>query len=1565
MAKAPSGGPRSFRQSPPHKAASNSEKRPVADQISTLQIEEVGLNGEIATLTRLHNEARQSDPTTKRLLDEAVAKRKGIQSQISALQAEANNTPKSAKVVAEITPSRSVARISTPEALKDGPTPAEVMRFAEQTHADMEASLARIDNELAQIRTSLEKSPNSRLLEQLETLKLTKTLINESRHAQQELDEETRFLYEGVFAQFTSQHARDEKYQQRGTGGINLMLQAVRAARREVQQLQEREPDKTKRSKLIPRPIEEHQLKTVQNRVSQTLRAVLGPTSAVLDSGMVVGIFLSNMMARTGEVISYTDPVYAAAMLAGLGTVGVALENVKITAMTDDVVRSDKYLSAREKKGLGKQKMSWKQIRSLLAVTGYTIMQAEGVLVAVAGAQQGGDLNRETVEAAAKIDAQIEEVTLPEGFSTASFDDEEASKARYKKLNETGKFFVDLHRKATDIMDAEGGGKFIPGAGGTTHSGKGRNWGGKQALLFGQMSANEPDLMTSGPTGFAEGMKDRQAIAEEFKKRLLEVDLSIDGKKKTSEREELYHKIAEGLIKKHFAMNGTVLQEGVSLEQQVAAFYNDFIATVDEPAFIVLESTGQETGQTNIRTAVAEILEADGKPHGIKLTDEEREILKRVNEVGGEVISLRELYVLYKIGAIKTGAEVAVWSDDALDPVNAKISQSFGITPPNRATMRPHVMKIQDAVPLYEFMQNKLFAERSTLLLELVKSKFDNYKDPTAPAGTGITLKAPEASIDAAPFEKLNTSGGATWWSWETHAEAFGSWERAGMSTGVLALLLLLNFSPAYLTRLRSRKTQESQVAELDERRKQFEGDGDREKGSEYLLAEHISQHLNTLVSSTALNGMLPNVSFSPDMVQAAMREAAATDEIPVLANSPFTAPNTILGKTFSAMSQYPHLLEHMVVPVGIPEPPAIKAFNHLVTLYKDSTALTIRVAEQLLPGIGETLEIILQNADFVQQAALPPAEFKSMLQEATEEKKEFLSELRAKMLGRIHETAIGHHAFAKRYAQTKIDHLTNDAFDELYTELTEVGEEQRGKYLDLTKNPINLIEDNLDAFDSNNPGMLETMRESGLRQTIARELENELKEANRLIVLADQETARFEAEETLDVGLYGKGATRIIRDQQNKRRTKIAALGKYFTENSDPHIRQFSSTTAIRDQVFQDIRQRVLSIWYSSEEEQKRIQNWVGVPVKEQLKGIQEVARTQGIYLLDKLPLNRRNSIEAYGEGSPFEGVTTQVFIESRKRQRSRDAITTDASADEGVPQVQVDRHVVTYSFIDREGKQIFKIPVEIRNTLSKAREQEEISRQVSKWINIRREYFSARVLLDSIDETAHDAESRNEREIRDIQQRLGRIGFSIPQPKNGETYDFSTVDLSKRGSKEAVTIYLNELLPRLARRTQLKTILSKNDAHQRNIERNLTPNYMAGKFSNGKLLEQTASRLSMLSRLWVDLRGELRKSVETDQGVQEGTLEERVQKELVRDMESVVAYVADAERDLRRSGIKLSFSPRSPEFVTVTHAKRLLGPAERTERVKVSDILTFTKRERPSSASFANFLKNAKTNQ
>lgn len=790
--------------------------------------------------------------------------------------------------------------------------------FGEKVHGDIEKNFQQIESLIRDVERQLGQRPNSNLSLKLETLRKTKELLEESRDAQKELDDETRFLYEGVFASFVSERGKEEQYQRKGTGGIELMLHAVRHAKTEVRRLQEQEPDKTKRSKLIPRPIEEHELKTWENKVSQSIRLVLGPTSGVLDTGVVVGLVLSNVMARTGDVVSWTDPVYAVSMAVGLGTVGVALENVKRTGLTDDLVRSDAYLSDREKKGRKKQKMSGKQVRALLAVAGYSLFQFEGVLVAVAGAEQGGDLNREVAEATQLVDNQIEQLALPENFSADSFENESQSSRAYQGLNDTAQFFVDFHNKDNAIITAEEGGARVAGAGGTGVGGRGPSWGGKYAILRGVTTA-EGVIPASAYAGLERGMDAREEIQEQFRARISAMASEAVEGEEGSARAEEYREIADALIARRFDASSNVLADGVSVETQLRAFHNDFIDALDEAVF---ENPNYDPN----------------------------------NPDSAERISLRELYVLYRTGVIETGQEVAVWSDDPLDPIRAKLAQSVGLTPPNRATMRPHVLRIQDTVPLFEYLQNRLFAERSSLLLELVEGELAQFDGANASPEGGISLEVPSVSIDTSPFdpENLNTSGGATWWSWDTHYEAFKNWERAGMSLGVLSLLLLLNFSPALLTRARIQKTEKTRRDEFGEERKQFEGDGSREEGAEYLLAEHISNNLNKLISSVALKGVFPSVTFTPDMVQAAMREAASTDEVPVLANSPFSSPDTILGKMFGAMSKYPHDLKHVFIATDLPEPPAVKAFNHLVTLYKDPVALTIRISEQLLPGFAQ-----------------------------------------------------------------------------------------------------------------------------------------------------------------------------------------------------------------------------------------------------------------------------------------------------------------------------------------------------------------------------------------------------------------------------------------------------------------------------------------------------------------------------------------------------------------------------------------------------------------------------------
>lgn len=1408
----------------------------------------------------------------------------------------------------------------SPEELERGK---EVMRFVEQTHSDIDRSLARIEAELQNVEAGLRHRPDSRKLEQLQLLRLTKDLIQNSRDAQKELSQETRFLYEGAFTTFIDTRIRDKKYERRA-GGLELIRDAIESARAEVKRRQEAEPDKSRRSKLVPKPIEEMDLKTWQNRLSQILRFGTGYSSTAIDTGLVVGLVLSNAMARTGDIISYTDPAYSVGMLVGLATVGKTVDDIKRTALTEDVLTSAEYLSDREKKGRKKRimPMSGKQVRALLGAVGYSLMQGEAVLVAVAGAQQGGESYREAVAARDAVNAQIERLRLPSNFASETFDDEGASAEAYAELNETTRFFVDVRRKFSSIIAAEAGGDRIEGAGGTGSVGRGRNWGGKYAILRGITETDE-DILLSAPAGLREGMQARGRIQDEFRRRFAETELGPREDERLSARARNYREIAESIVHQHFDPGSTVLLEGVSVETQVGAFYNDLIQALDAPAFI-------DPNDSNRR------------------------------------ISLRELHLLYETGILETGAEIALWSDDPTDAYRAKLSQSIGITPPNRSTLRPHILKIQDVVPLYAYLQNMLFTERTKLLMELVQEELRQFDGPNASSDSSISLNVPELSIDITPYtEDINTNPSSTWFSWETHHDAFKTWERAGMSLSVLALIFLINFSGPLLTRLRIEKTEQARREEFKERRKQFEGEHDRTEGAEYLLAEHISQGLNRLVQSPALNGIFPQARFTTDMVQAAMREAAANDQVPVMANSPFASPTSPVGKLFHGLSRYPHGLKHMVYPAGLPEPPAVKAYNHLVTLYNDSVGLTVRIAEQLLPGFGTMMETLLKDPEFVKRALLPAEEFKVSIQNATAEEQGKFAAKRAKLLAAIHDVAAGHHAFAKRYAQTKIEHLTEHAFDELYNELAEASEENRGKYLDLTRNPINLLEDNIDAFDANNPGMLETMRESGLRQTIASELEKELAQASQLIATANAEEKRLLDAEISDIGLFGGGAAQILRTAQEERKTRLSAEGERFRESSDPHVRQFSSTTAIRDQVFQDAKRNVLAAWYRSADQQARTKNWVGIPVREQLKAIQAAVKTEGIYFLEKLPLGRKDIIDAFGLGGPLEGISVNVQIESRKKGTRRGTVASDADSEENVPQIQVDRHVVTFEFKDREGAQIFKLPVEIRGTLSKVMDKEKIQEKITGWLEKRKEYFSTRTLLDSVDEIAHDARDRNEKEIGGIQQELARLGFPANLGTGQATNDFVPVVLSKRGSGEAVRILMTDLLPRLARRQVLGDILGKQSGHERAVERILTPRYIANQYGeDGDLFRLTKQRLGMVTKLYASLRTELRETGEGGAKDVPGTLESRVQENLIKDVEAMVDLVERARKDLNALNLSISFIPRSPEFVTVIQRQgiigRLAGRTDKAERIRIEELLAFMREENPTTRQFAEFLRD-----
>jgi hypothetical protein len=187
--------------------------------------------------------------------------------------------------------------------------------------------------------------------------------------------------------------------------------------------------------------------------------------------------------------------------------------------------------------------------------------------------------------------------------------------------------------------------------------------------------------------------------------------------------------------------------------------------------------------------------------------------------------------------------------------------------------------------------------------------------------------------------------------------------------------------------------------------------------------------------------------------------------------------------------------------------------------------------------------------------------------------------------------------------------------------------------------------------------------------------------------------------------------------------------------------------------------------------------------------------------------------------------------------------------------------------------------------------------------------------------------------------------------------------ITLSKPNASQAVRLLMTELQPRLARRQVLREIMDKGASHEAYVERKLTAGFSANRYDEGKLESDTRKRLTTVTRLFLSLRSELSGNREEGGKRVAGTLEGRIQGDLIKQVEGVIGLIDRSRKDLASLGVTVTLLPRSPEFLTITRRNTLMDnlrrQPERVYRVKIEDLLAFVQQRRPGTRQFAEYLR------
>jgi hypothetical protein len=817
-----------------------------------------------------------------------------------------------------------------------------------------------------------------------------------------------------------------------------LFTTALRTARREAKK-------ETGGAKDIPGPTVPLDVKpafSVDFALDLTQRAlasVSGTGSAVLDAGTTSSLIMFGILAAYGSkaaaVFTFLSPAHIALFSGCFAAVAPTLKKIEKEAWVQPALENDKFLGERQKRDWNrtaeKLKRGAKRTASQAMSLMFTAFQFHSIFWAVASTQQGGDTSERLSAGIDNLRHQTDnlEVRNFDRRTLANFDsiDDLEQSASFQRLTAVEQAIVRLRMKRHLTVQAEASGTQIEGAGAGRGVGYFHRAAAKDTLGAGWTeAAPSGDLSPAAEAGRAEGLAARERIRTAFAERFPDhPGVLID---------------AEG--------------HPVSIEEQLMIFSQDYH-----------DSVQGEMARLNERYANIE-----------HLGNQIRELAGNEAPVPGETAGQSQFHTLF----MRTFAS---WG--------TKGRFSAGSKDPSETTLMPDFNALQAPdSPLLgvENIYNQHFLEPSQYFLQLVEQEY-NRIDASGSESGGVQIDVPSAHLDPTPLTSTPLHGEPNFFGVDFYKNVFSDPFRSGGAGLLVLIFLFLRHGEPTISYNRFRARREDLLKDFWIRRKNMEGEGDIQEGAEYRYAKHVSSMLNLLLSHDLVKGAFKEITLTPELVLSAMREAAAEQPESVVQGSPTgTHGKSMLAKIAEFGEGYMEAL--VEIPAGnTPVPPAVDAFNHLVKLYRNPAELSARIAEKLLPGISEVIELSLESKEGKGLAHFPDAR-----KVAPEKAKRY-----AQVELALNKVKLGHFDFKIRHQTTRIEFMRDEAFNGIYHSLT--GTDL--KDLTFFDKDVDLRHADFPTLRAQYGESMDTFRHSGLSRLIATSMQEELDAARAEIANA------------------------------------------------------------------------------------------------------------------------------------------------------------------------------------------------------------------------------------------------------------------------------------------------------------------------------------------------------------------------------------------------------------------------------------------------------------------------------
>lgn len=1232
---------------------------------------------------------------------------------------------------------------------------------------------------------------------------------------------------------------------------------ALRAARKESKQESETHRD-------IPAPTIRLDTKAKPKLdyaidLSQRAAAALAKSgSAVLDAGTASSLIMFGLLASYGSKAATLLQTFSPAHLALFGGCFVALapllEKVEGEAWMKSALEDKRFLNERAQREWNRPKEKAKRIgrRTIAGLTSVmvTAVQLHTIFWAVAATKQGGDTSRKLAEGIQDLRDQTANLEV------ADFNNDLLSSFDTIEDLAQDPSFLELSVVERALVQLRLKRQLVVRA---EVSGREVPGAGQGRGVGYHQRAAAKDVLGSGTTEQAPAGEDLSSAAEH--------GIALGN----AARERIRARFAER-FPDHPGVLIDVPGNPVTLEEQLMVFNADYQTAVQSPM------RDLEARYGNINTLGRRIQELSGT---------------HVAEEGEEEVAnpIRDFFAQAFAGA------------------GTKGRFSIGVKDPSESTIAPDFRALSSAdSPLFQVQHtyNDQFLSPAQYFLQLVEAEY-NAIDGVG----GVEIDVPQAALNPEPLTSVPLRGEPNIASVEFYGDVFANGARATGAGLLVLLFLFLRHGGSSINYLRFRARRDGLLDDFNLKRAELEGEGDIREGAEYRFAKRTAAMLEHLLKHELVQGAFGDVKMTPELVLSAMREAAAEQPERIGKKSPTrTKEPGFMGAIAALAEGYVEAMAE-IPSTGTPLPESVKAYNHLVRLYRNPAELSVRVADKLLPGFSKVMELALTSKErkglreFPEYQDLPPD----------------VAERYVDIELAMNATKIRHLEFRKRHEQTRVDFMRDDAFAHIYYELT--GTDLKAlKFFD---QEVDLRHADFGALKAQYGDSIDTYRHSGLSRVIASAMQGTLDDAREEISKADEQIAQIRMRETRIIAKYGGTVAQRMKEGIAKRDSEASEHATFVAPDS-AHAAQFSSREAIERTYIEEMVRRSEEQWrgqFTKNDEETDI-----VP---QLEAFQKAVGTSAFGTF-AVP-------EGYAE--PQVRIVPRVRLSAKERAKNR---TEAGSVSDKETEQFTDYHVMTLTFFDNEQKSIYEYSTEIRSLLSENREPADIEATVARHLESRQSFFSLRVNLWDIQKQLERHTNANEREVLASQLKLRTLGF-MPTSFARTKTDFQPIDLSKPNALEGVRLLMQDLRPRLDRRRRLAEMANGNKTAQEVFLKDIEPIVIAPppKSDTNRAEKITKTKRSIVSRHKAarERIGRITEEMKPE------TIESRFDTSGFARIQRLIERVNAPEerRAIRRAGIRLEFTPAQSGTIVLSTSQGIFSK-QLQQSISVGDLLDILER-------------------